>query len=256
MFRIATVALFAAAASLARPSATAQDQSATVSDADKQAAAAEFDAVEKAAKGLFVKCPECRGRGKVKGKTCPTCLGHRKVFAGDYQELLDGYVEYCDLIDKHADVLKADPEFSKRVHETRDWYCNVIGHELGPQTDRPQLNRGRTARYGRGTKRDGQCDRLAFEALVGDKPPVNKALAFEGRVARILTKDNQAIAEVRFSVGTFRSRTCWVLVPPDVRWKDYGQVRVIGKAVPAPRQRKRFNLGADVVIVKPYPGTR
>jgi hypothetical protein len=240
----------------AQETTTAQKTTTAVSNADKKAAATAFDALEKGARDLFVKCKKCRGRGKVKNRTCSVCLGHRKVFEGDYQELLDTYIAYCDAIEKYAKVLEADAALSKQVHATRDWYCSVIGHEMGPQKDQLRINRGATARYSRGKKRDGECDRLAFETLVGDKPPADKAMAFEGRVAKILKKDGQEIAEVRFSVGSYRSRTCWVLVPDGVKWMEYAEAKIIGKVIAAEEQRKRFNLDNDIVIVKPYHGTR
>ena len=236
--------------------APAQDEPAVVTDAEKKTAADDFRALEKQARELFVKCKNCRGRGKVKDRTCRECLGHRRVFDGEYQKLLDHYIEHCDTVEKHAAVLDTDTALANRVRATRDWHCNVISNEMGPQKNRPQNKRGATARYERSTKRDGKYDRLAFEVLVGKEPPADRAMAFEGRVAKILEKDGQTIAEVRFSVGSYRSRTCWVLVPDGIKWKEYGEAKVIGKVIAASEQRKRFELGEDVVIVKAYHGTR
>ncbi|MCK4341988.1 MAG: hypothetical protein KAY37_09725 [Phycisphaerae bacterium] len=239
------VALLAAGTSMAQDEAQARRQ-----------ALKEFRTAEKTLDKLYHKCPDCKGRGKVKERTCRKCEGAGKLFDGDYQILIDNYLAYCDLMEKHDALLADDKKLGDRIRANQSLYLRTIRSQTGPQKTRKRVMRGGEAHYTRGEKVDGEYNKLARKLTgVTKESPVGHGIAFEGNVLRILTADERSLAEVRIQTVSFASRICYVLVPPDVRWAEDVKVRVIGKILDGAAERKAFELDGQAVVVTPYHGT-
>ena len=246
-----------AVAVLGCPKWVVADDPPALSEEAKKAIVREFDEAEKPLDREFVRCPECRGTGKVKEKRCPQCLGDRKVYDGEYQMLLEGYVAYCDLMEKHEAALATDKAWRKGVEDNRLRYLHGVRAQIGPQTHEQRVSRGWTAEMRRGGNQlDGRGDVLAIEAIEAEKLPVGRGIAFEGQITSLIEKDGQKLAKVRVQIKTSVPRTCHVPVPADVRWREYADVQIIGRIVDGGAERKMFGLEDDAIVVKPYFGTR
>lgn len=257
-----TICLLAAAltagfALAAEPTPTPASQ-----PADSTAARAKLGQTHDALMRMFTPCQACGGRGKKKDRTCPDCVGYRKTFTGDYQALLDGYLDICDEREACAEQLMKETDFARHLDQDFDLLQFSIRHEIGPQrTEKRERGSLSAQRLVAGRKEDGICDILALDALATAKPPIGHGIAFEGKLGQLLQPpdkkaDVPALAVVRIQPKTGVSRACYVLVPTDVKWRVYEQVRVIGRVTDAPEVRKAYGLGASDLLVKTYPGTK
>lgn len=250
------------AAWLAAASAIAADPTPvpTSQPADSPEARQKLGQTHDALMRMFSTCPACGGRGKKKDRTCADCVGYRKIFTGDYQALLDGYLDVCDLREACAAQLKKETDFARHLTQDFDLLQFAIRHEIGPQrTEKRERSSPAAQRLVAGRKEDGVCDILALDILAGTRPPVGRGIAFEGKLGRLLKAEEPgvpALAVVRIQPKTGASRACYVLVPSDAKWREYELVRVIGRVADAPEIRKAHGLSASDMLVQSYPGTK
>lgn len=247
--------LAAASAIAADPTPVSASQPADSSEA-RQKLGQTHDALMR----MFSACPACGGRGEKKDRTCANCVGYRKIFTGDYQALLDGYLDLCDLREACAAQLKKETDFARHLTQDFDLFQFAIRYEIGPQRTEKRARTSPTARrLVAGRKEDGVCDILALDILAETEPPIGRGIAFEGKLGRLLKAEEPgipALAVVRIQPTTGVSRACYVLVPPNAKWREYELVRVIGRVVDAPEIRKAHRLAASDLLVRTYPGTK
>jgi len=174
--------------------AAAQDQTAPPTAEARSAALQELRAKQNALDKLFKPCPVCKGKGKVSDVVCSECGGERRVFTGqldaDFQTHIDNYVAFCELLEKHAAILEADPAVRDRFYSYRSLYLGAIRARMGKRQlqDRAISAQGH-AEYRPSKEKVPPYTRLACDLLVASP---NKArghgLAFDGVVTRLYSR--------------------------------------------------------------------
>lgn len=267
-----------------KPEPTPGDQPGSVTGKSAPAAATGGKAAEDfrtAARELdrqYSRCAKCKGKGKIENDICSDCDGDGLVFHGDLQKHLDGYVAYCELIEKYPAELAADKAGHERVLKYQARYLRTLRARTGSRDKLEGVgDEKRTVTYHASGQAVGDCNKLAC-ALVVQSPSrmLNKAIAFGGKVREVLTaKDTgesptasqpaadaarpaaapQALAAVRIAAPEGEVRTCYVPVPAGRTWEPGQEVRVVGRIVSGTAERKAFELPAGVVVVQPVHGT-
>jgi len=241
--------------------AAAQDQTAPPTAEARAAALQELRAKQNALDKLFKPCPVCKGKGKVSDVVCSECGGERRVFTGqldaELQTHIDNYVGFCELLEKHAAILEAEPAVRDRFNAARSLYLGAITARMGK---RPLQNRAigaqGQAEYRPSKDKVPPYTRLACDLLVASP---NKSrghgLAFDGIVTRLYKAESESLAEIRLESTGGEVRYCYVLVPRGASWTEKSKVRVVGTIVDGTAQRKAFGVEGAHAVVQPCYGT-
>lgn len=220
----------------------------------------ELGDIERGLERLYTKCPVCKGDGKIgrgrNSRQCFECVGSGKHFEGEWQKLLDGYVNYCDVMTKYANVLEDNQRLAAQANKQRELYLRTIRREIGPRVERRRVLESGKPTYELGDRVDGQCNQLATE-IVRDtgEDPRNHGIAFSAKVIEVKRKDDQAAAHLRIERVKGHWRTCWVILPKDMKWEKRDKVEVVGRIVADQDLRRTLGIEENEALVKPYHGT-
>ncbi len=226
-------------------------------DPQREAVRADLRKIEWALEDHYKKCELCEGKGKIGKRDCYECAGFARTYQGGYQFLVDQYIAYCKLFDKHAAVLKQHEDIRERAVEHRKRYLFSITQEMGPKLERNWQLKGGEVELVSSKRVDGQYNELAHDLVRGAKgDPAGKGVALRGQVVRTYERDDRRVAKVRTETVELRSRVCYVIMPDDLKWKDFQKVRVIGQIVKAEALRGALPIRDDkTIIIAPVHGT-
>jgi hypothetical protein len=246
----------------ALPAARGQDKPASAPSGGKPAALQDFHNLERTIEKQFKKCDVCKGKGKVSDAVCSECGGDRIVFAATqdaaYQTHIDGYIAYCELIDKYAGLLDTDQSMKDRVLANRAVYLHPIESQIGAHAplERVKVDHA-TAQYRGGEAAGGVYTKLACDLVVAARrKSLGHGIAFDGTVTRVSEGKERPLAEVRLNGPAGEVRSCLVLAPPDAKWAEKTKIRVIGKIIDGAAERKACGLKDDTAVVSPRHGTQ
>lgn len=226
-------------------------------------------------------CRKCKGKGWVPVLSISLFSGpHARGIQGvkgalegpaKHQELLDAFLDYFELADRHADALsqKKYRRLAGRVHEKRSRFLNEIldGIEFtvenvtGPPVYvrsqwRTPLGRQRGGTQVYPTKTiDGGYTALTRSLILGKASPIGHGIAFKGEVLGVSQESGRKIAEVLVKGFNTPLITCFVVVPDGVRWVTDANVRVIGKVIDPSAFAELKKRLPDAVVVQPSFGT-